>query len=206
MDLGTAASINPIGLLSTGGSAFLQYKGQQDANEANTQMAKDQMAFQRTMSNTSYQRAVADLKAADLNPILAANVGGSSTPAGASAAVQNEFAGAASTAAETARLALDATKLKTDIAEGQSRIDLNKASEKTQDTLVGVNKASAKKIATDTKIMETEFPKIKKEVEFEMRKKGIEDKTMIFDTIIDRLQRVMGVAGSAISGYKGATK
>lgn len=41
-----------------------------------------QMAFQREMSNTSYQRGMEDMKNAGLNPILAGKVGGASTPTG----------------------------------------------------------------------------------------------------------------------------
>ena len=83
--------------VATGIGGALGFLGQRSANRANLQIARDQMAFQERMSNTAYRRSARDLEKAGLNRILALGKPASS-PAGASAVMQNEGAAAVNNA------------------------------------------------------------------------------------------------------------
>lgn len=119
MPIVTAAIIG--GVASMAGSA-LASEGQKDANEANRDAAArsnefnsaeavKNREFQERMSNTSYQRAMSDMRSAGLNPILAASRGGASTPSGSSASAVpqspnlNTMAPYADTAMKVAQIA-----------------------------------------------------------------------------------------------------
>lgn len=86
-------------LVSGAGSligGYLGYRGQEESNAKNIALSREQMRFQEHMSSTAYQRAVADMRAAGLNPMLAYSQGGASSPAGSAATVENKHANTAS--------------------------------------------------------------------------------------------------------------
>lgn len=64
------------------------YVDQAKANKYNKREAAKSRGWQEHMSNTSYQRSMADMKKAGLNPILASKQGGASTPVGAMSTYQ----------------------------------------------------------------------------------------------------------------------
>lgn len=80
-----------LGAASSIGGGLLGMFGQSSANKQNRRLVQEQMKFQERMSSTAYQRAMADMKKAGLNPMLAYSQGGASTPSGATATMQNEL-------------------------------------------------------------------------------------------------------------------
>ncbi len=124
--------------IAAGVSAVGGWLGQKKANESNIELAREQMAFQERMSSTAYQRSMDDMRKAGVNPMLAIQQGGASTPGGAMARVASETEPAVNSARASAMMTKQVKQMDADIsltkdkewsqvqerAESRSRTDL----------------------------------------------------------------------------------
>lgn len=148
------------------------------ARHFNAQEAATQRDWSERMANTSYQRAIGDMRAAGLNPMLAYSQGGAPTPSGSSAAGSPSPAGAmgSSSAAHYSSLparqnaaqvglssAFQALQLSNIVKQGDN-IDADTALKK---AAAARETASAGNLAMQTeKLIVAEIPKMRKEIDW----------------------------------------
>lgn len=148
-------------------------------NRANQQLAEDNRQFQADMSGTAHQRQVADLRAAGLNPILSATLGGASSPSGSLATMQDALGLSVSSALQTRRVNADLKNI-------QAEIKLKKAATRKTDAESGVISRASTRQTVQQKIFQEvlEFIKFFKGEDSSLTGKGTNE---IPKHIVERL-------------------
>lgn len=144
--------------LATPASVVGSFLGVRSANKANRSIAREQMGFQSQMSGTAYQRAMADMRAAGLNPILAYQQGGASSPAGSSLPAQDELTPGINAAMNSARAVADIKNLKEMNKKIRSDALLNHALMHSAIADARLKTSSAKVADVNSRLLDAQIP------------------------------------------------
>lgn len=187
--------------------------GQDDANKANRDIAREQMkfqersaresmAFQERMSSTAWQRGVEDMKKAGINPMLAFAKGGASSPSGSSATgasipMQSKAQAAITSALQASRIQADLDNIRSLTTKTQSDADLNRQLIDTSKSSAELNTANARVADATARVANANAANIATQLPGLIKEQKIDEST--FGTVMRYLGRLNPFAHSASS-------
>lgn len=200
------------------GGAYSNVDAARQINQQNIGFAQKQQDFQERMSNSAYQRAMADMEKAGLNPMLAFSQGGASVPQGTSPSLVTPEpgkigAGLANTAltAATGIATLKNTSSQTDlnaantkVAEFNQQKTLNNARESEQKANL-INQQREKAVH-DTRKSNAEAKKAEYEAGIAAARYQTDKDLAPADAWIQRIDNLFGVGNSAKSLLRSTPK
>lgn len=179
-----------------------------EAREFNASQAKTQMEFQERMSSTAYQRAVKDMSAAGINPMLAFSQGGASSPMGVSATSPVASVDSISPGKGIEKgigTALEALRVKRELNETDSRIRLNEAQEIAAHASSEMSQSIADRagyesegIRLDNKAKRFKMPAVKAGADLDKDTADFDRKAVKFDGVVRRAGEAFGAVGKAV--------